>query len=103
MASPAFQTMAFNYVCTGWYKIISHHEVNQILKGVREITAESKTEINLRRVYIPKANGKARPLGVPSKSWRVYLHMLNVLIVWYRTGSDLNQHAYIPGKGVHTA
>lgn len=101
--SGAFRQMAFNYVCSGWYANMTTKEVNKILSGVKEITQELRTEIDLRRVYIPKANNKVRPLGVPTKSWRVYLHMLNVLIVWFRTGTDKHQHAYFPGKGVHTA
>lgn len=103
LKSRAFQLMAFNYVCSGWERNLSITEVNKILEEVTNLAKELKTEIKIRRVYIPKPNGKVRPLGVPSKPWRVFLHMLNVLIVWHRTGTDRNQHAYFPGKGVHTA
>jgi len=103
MKSTAFQEMAFNYVCSGWYKNMSVTEANKILRQVTVLVREFKTEVNLRRVYIPKSINKVRPLGVPTKAWRVYLHMWNVLIVWFRMGTDPNQHAYFPGKGVHTA
>lgn len=103
MSSSAFQAMAFNYVCWNWHSNMSIHEVNSVLKKVNELSNHLQTEITLRRVYIPKANGKIRPLGVPNRAWRVYLHMFNVLVVWYRTGTDKNQHAYFPGRGVHTA
>lgn len=43
-------------------------QVNKILEEVNEIVSELRTEIEMKRVYIPKASGKIRPLGVPAKS-----------------------------------
>lgn len=62
--------MALNYVHTGWYKGPPLEKVIRNLSEVRKIVGEvsvlSPTEIDLKRVYIPKANGKVRPLGVPT-------------------------------------
>lgn len=73
------------------------------MEEVKRLVREKATVIDFKRVYIPKGDGRMRPLGVPTLAWRVYLHMLNNLVVWHRTGREGTQHAYFPGRGVHTA
>lgn len=103
MNSHSYQVCCFNYIAKGWYKTMDLKSVKTIMRKVKVLARKRATNINYKRVYLEEPT-KFRPLGVPTVSWRVYLHMYNNLITEWRMVTEKgNQHAYLPGKGVITA
>jgi RNA-directed DNA polymerase len=73
---------------------------------IRRLAGETSPKIDFKRVYIPKDKGKFRPLGVPKAAYRVWLHMLNQLLVnWFLIKGLYpdSQHGFIPKRGTMTA
>lgn len=97
--SKAFRISAYNRVFPSWWHSKPTKQVAIELNQIDRSIKGWHNELKIQRVYIPKQNGKMRPLGVPSPIWRVVGHMWSNMLTFYlREELDFN-HAYQPGKG----
>lgn len=59
---------------------MDYNKVLSTLNAVRKLCKTKATDIDYKRAYIPKGE-TVRPLGVPTLEWRIYLHMINNVLV----------------------
>src|SRR5262245_60247240 len=80
---------------------MSLEKIGQLIDEIRH---ERHRWTPVRRVYIPKSNGKMRPLGVPT--WRDKLLqevMRSLLEAYYEPQFSAHSHGFRPGLGCDTA
>ncbi|MFL5704401.1 MAG: reverse transcriptase domain-containing protein [Ktedonobacteraceae bacterium] len=80
---------------------MSEHKIDAIIDAVRHEQYRWKPA---RRIFIPKKNGKKRPLGLPVWSDKVLAEVIRMILeAYFEPRWSRHSHGFRPGKGCHTA
>ena len=85
-------------------KTIDGTTLNRIGKIIDKLKDESYQPKPARRVYIPKKNGKKRPLGIPSFEDKLVQEVVRMILeAIYEGYFEKTSHGFRPQRSCHTA
>ncbi len=80
---------------------MSHKRITGIIQRVKTATYRWNP---VRRTYIPKGDGRERPLGIPSGDDKLLQAAMKILLeAFYEQQFSKRSHGFRPGRGCHTA
>lgn len=83
---------------------IDSMSISRIEKLIEALKGELYQPIPSKRVYIPKKNGKMRPLGIPTFNDKLLQEVVRMILEAIYEGSfDNNSHGFKPKRSCHTA
>lgn len=103
--SVALRLVAMNNVADNWYKSLKWSKVTRAWDKLCQLCISKQNHhLTVKKVLIPKQDGTMRPLGVPNLSYRMYMHMIQLLMnIWLRDRRPVWQHGFRPWHGTGTA
>lgn len=80
---------------------MSQKRIEDLIEAVRY---ERHRWVPVRRTYIPKTNGKLRPLGIPTWTDKLLQEVMrSILEAYYEPQFSPHSHGFRPDRGCHTA
>ena len=80
---------------------MSLERINRLIETLKDESYQPKPS---RRTYIPKKNGKTRPLGIPSIDDKLVQEVIRMMLEsMYENSFEDNSHGFRPNKSCHTA
>ncbi|MFS2525958.1 reverse transcriptase domain-containing protein, partial [Bacteroides uniformis] len=85
-------------------KTVDQMSIQRIEKLIESLKTEAYQPKPARRVYIPKKNGKERPLGIPSFEDKLVQEVIRMILeAIYEEHFEYTSHGFRPHRSCHTA